>query len=431
MNVNILYGRSGLKVDIPDDTQVDVIRKHQMPLVKEPAASVSNAFNNPIGCPSLAELASRANSACILLCDVTRPVPNALFIDPLIQTLVENGIDSDQITVLIATGLHRPNENEELAEVVGSQNVFHNFNVVNHFATIEEDHVELGETTRETVIKIDRRFVQADLKIATGLVEPHFMAGYSGGRKVITPGIAHADTIRRLHSAHILEDPATRSCNLENNPLHAEQLEVLDMLRQQTNSEIYAINTVIDEYRRLGLFNFGEIEQSHLEAVAFAHKYTSVDISRKYQNILTSAGGYPLDQTYYQTVKGMVTPLEIAEKEANLIVASECAEGIGSDSFRSAQVNLIAQGKERFLEDLKRKSLADIDEWESEMQVRAQSVARVQLYAPSLTLGDQSLTGVELIDSIEDTIRENLASSRDKHLAIIPEGPYVIPNFIN
>ena len=429
MNVEILFGRSKLTVSLPKQAEVDLIRKPQMPLVNDLALEVNQSLLHPIGCPSLGELAQSANSACVLLCDVTRPVPNALFVNELARTFVDNGISSDRITFLIATGLHRPNVNAELEEVVGSPTIVNNFNVANHFARNDQDHVELGVTTRNTSVKLDRRFVEADLKIATGLVEPHFMAGYSGGRKVIAPGIAHADTIRRLHCAEILDHPATRSCNLLNNPLHEEQLEILAMLRRYSNSEVYALNTVIDEHRRLGLINFGEVEASHATAVDFAREYLSVKVSSKYQNILTSAGGYPLDQTYYQTVKGMVTPLEIAAADANLLVASECSEGLGSTNYEKSQEQLITEGPSAFLEEIHSKELADIDEWETQMQVRAQKQAHVQLYAPSLSEANQNLTGVTLVDSVKEQLKQNLANSSDRRLAVIPEGPYVIPTY--
>lgn len=427
MIVEILYGKSQLAVNLPDYVKVDLIRKRQMPLIDDVSKAVHEAFVNPDSCEPLGALAQQANSACILLCDITRPVPNGIFIEEMVKLLCNNGIELDEITILIATGLHRPNEGDELIEVIGSESIANRVNVVNHFARNDADHIELGQTTRQTQVKIDRRFVDADLKIATGLVEPHFMAGYSGGRKVIVPGIAHADTIRRLHSASILEHPGTRSCNLSDNPLHDEQLQVLNMLRESTNAEIYAVNTVIDEYRRLGFINFGEIECSHLGAVKFAHEYTAVETKHKYQNILTSAGGYPLDQTYYQTVKGMVTPLEIAEPDANLIIASQCAEGLGSDSYEEAQRNMIELGPTEFLQRLKIQQLARIDEWETEMQLKAQAKVNVQLYAPDFPAETSDLVGVDLIDSIEETLARNISSSQEKRLAVIPEGPYVIP----
>ena len=212
MIVDLLYGKSGLPVRFGDDVDVTVIAKPPMPVLDDPDAAVGRALLEPVGSPPLADLAEGKRSACILICDITRPVPNRLFLRPMIETLLAAGIDAADITVLVATGLHRPNLGDELAEVVGDPWVLGQVAVVNHHAEADEAHVDFGETpTRGTPVKLDRRFVEADLRIATGLVEPHFMAGYSGGRKVVAPGIAHADTIRTFHSARFPGKPRVRS----------------------------------------------------------------------------------------------------------------------------------------------------------------------------------------------------------------------------
>ena len=252
--------------------------------------------------------------------------------------MIAAGMPRERITVLVATGLHRPNEGAELAELVGDPWVLENVRVENHFARDDAAHVDLGVTpTRGTPVKLDRRFVEADLRIATGLVEPHFMAGWSGGRKVIAPGVAHEDTIRTFHSARFMEDPLAIQCNLVGNPLHEEQLEIVRML-----GEVYALNTVIDEDRDLVYVNFGEIIASHLAAVAFVARCDArAGRPRASRPCVTSSAGYPLDKTYYQTVKGMVTPLDILEPGGTLIIASECSEGFGSHEFREAQARLV------------------------------------------------------------------------------------------
>ena len=271
-------------------------------------------------------------------------------------------------------------------------------------------------------MKLDRRFVEADLRIATGLVEPHFMAGYSGGRKVIAPGIAHADTIRTFHSARFMEDPLAVQCNLAGNPLHEEQLEIVRML-----GELYAVNTVIDDDRDLVHVNFGEVIASHLEAVAFVAESIRVPIGRRFKTILTSAAGHPLDKTYYQTIKGMVTPLDILEPGGTLIVASACSEGFGSPEFRDAQARLRTLGPDAFLSSLLAKRFADVDEWQTEMQLKSTRVARVQLYTTGLDAEERSLTGVDSIAAVDAAVADALASAGDASVAVIPEGPYVVP----
>jgi nickel-dependent lactate racemase len=418
MIVEIAYGRGALAVNLPQDAEVTVIRKNRLTKLRHPRAAVVRALNNPIGSPPLAELARGRRSACILICDVTRPAPNHLFLRPLIVELLRVGVPADRITVLVATGLHRPNLGSELEELVGDPWVLANVQVVNHTARCDADHVDLGRTTgRGTPVKIDRRFVEADLRIATGLVEPHFMAGYSGGPKVVAPGVAHADTIRTFHSARFMEDSGARQCNLQGNPLREEQLEIVGMI-----GEIYGLNVVLDESRDLCQVCFGEIVASHLAAVDFARHSAEVPVSRRFKTVVTCAAGHPLDKTYYQTVKGMVAPMDILEPGADLIVASACSEGLGSKEFRAAQRRLLELGAEAFLEGLKRKTLADIDEWQTEMQLKPMCRARIALYTQGLSEDDRRLTGVNLVSSLEQAVQESFERN-----AVIPEGPYVVP----
>jgi lactate racemase len=423
MQVELNYGRGTLPVELPDDLPVTVVRKPTMPLISEPVAAVRKALREPIGTPPLGRLARNARSAAIAICDITRPVPNHLFLRPLIENLLEAGIPAGAIRVLVATGLHRPNLDAELDELIGDPWVMRTVRVENHYATKDEDHVLLGTTaTRGTVVRLDKRFVEADLKIATGLVEPHFMAGYSGGRKVIAPGLAHAETITTFHSARFMADPHAVNCQIEGNPLHEEQLEIVRML-----GGALALNTVVDEARRLSFVNFGEIVASHAEAVAFVRHFAEVPVNRRFKTVVTSAAGYPLDRTYYQTVKGMVGPMDILEPGGRLIIASECSEGLGSAEFVNAQRRMIQLGSAEFLRRILLKSHADIDEWQTQMQLKPMAVGTLQLYSTGLKPAQHALTGVTSIDSVRSAVLESIAASSDQAVAVIPEGPYVVP----
>ena len=419
----ISYGKGHLNLKLPADAQPTVIRKPPLPKIANPHGAIRRALDQPIGAPPFKELAHGRRSACILICDITRPVPNHLFLRPMIEDLLAAGIPADKICVLVATGLHRPNLGAELEELVGDPWVLGKVRVENHYAREDADHVDLGHTpTRGVPVKIDRRFIESDLRIATGLVEPHFMAGYSGGRKVIAPGIAHADTICTFHNARFMEDSCARSCQLDGNPLHEEQLQIVRMV-----GEIYALNTVIDEQRDLVHVTFGEVIESHLAAVAFIRQVAEINVPRRFKTVVTSVAGYPLDKTYYQTVKGMVTPLDILEPGGTLIVASECSEGLGSHEFHEAQQRLTNLGPEAFLKSIFDKPLADIDEWQTQMQLKPLRIGRVQLYSSGLSADERRITGVEMIDSIDQAVEQSLLRSGDPALAVIPEGPYVIP----
>lgn len=422
-DLSIAYGRAFMPVTLPEGAEATVIRKAVLPKIPDQHAAVMDAFAHPLGSAPLAELARGKRSACILICDITRPVPNSLFLRPMIETMAASGIPLADIVVLVATGLHRPNLGEELAELVGDPWVLQNVRVENHYARNSEDHVDLGPTeTRGTPVVINRLFVEAELRIATGLVEPHFMAGWSGGRKVVAPGVAGHETIRTFHSARFMEDSLAVQCNLVGNPLHEEQLQIVRKI-----GEIYALNTVIDEDRDLVAVTFGEVIESHLAAVAFIAKATRIPVGRRFKTVVTSSAGYPLDKTYYQTIKGMVTPLDILAPGGTLIIASECSEGFGSHEFREAQARLVSLGPERFLATLTAKSLAEIDEWQTEMQLKAMRVGQIQLYTHGLTPEEQGITGVEMIASLEEAVAASVARHGDPAVAVIPEGPYVIP----
>jgi len=424
MQISLNYGRSGLTVNFPDDWEVRVIRKIPMPVIPSPEEAVRQALERGVGAPSLSTIASRAKNACILICDITRPVPNGLVLPPLIKGLMGSGMDPGNIQILVATGLHRPNEGKELEELIGDPWVLETVPVSNHFARRLEDHVEVGRTKEGVKVLLDKRFVSAHLRIVIGLVEPHFMAGYSGGRKVVMPGVAHESTITALHTAKYFEHPKSANCVIDGNPLHEAQMEVLRLVGQT-----YAVNTVIDEFRRLSFVNFGEIEKSHLEAVSFVRPYVEIPVMEKFHTVVTSAAGYPLDRTYYQTVKGMVGAMDLLEPGGDLFIVSEISEGFGSPEYREAQRRLVELGPDRFLEEILPREHALIDEWQTEMQLKPMRIGRIHLYTKGLTEEERRLTGVRVIEDLEGEIEESVGRSGKRKVVVVPEGPYVVPMY--
>jgi nickel-dependent lactate racemase len=400
VRIDLFYGRAGLAVHLPEDLRVTVVRKHPMAPLLDPAGAVAEALRAPVGSPPLAELARGRRSACVVICDVTRPVPNGILLPPLLDTLLHAGIPHERVRILVATGLHRPADDAELREVVGSDAVLRGFPVENHVAGDVAAHTDLGTTSAGIPILVDRRFLEADLRIVVGLVEPHFMAGWSGGRKVVAPGIAGEATILALHSARILEHPAATNCVLEGNPLHQAQLEFVRAV-----GGVQALNVVIDERRRLGFVSFGEVEASHLAAVAFMRRHAEVELPRRYRTVLTTSAGYPLDRTYYQTVKGMVGALGILEPGGTVVIASECSEGMGSAAFVEAQRLLRRLGPGGFMAE----------------------IGWVTLSGGAPRAAPRPDTCVEVVDSVAEAVAASARAQGDLEVAVIPEGPYVIP----
>lgn len=421
--VDIRYGKGELHVRLPHGCEPTIIRKPAMPVLPDAKSAVDEALKQAVGCPALVNVARSAKRVCIVICDITRPVPNGPILVGLVNELRAAGIRNDQITILIATGLHRPNLGREMLEVVGDPWIFDNIRIENHYARDAAWMVNLGRTPSDGIpVVLNRHLVDADLRIVVGLVEPHFMAGYSGGRKVVAPGVAGEDTIRTFHNYQFMADPLACNTNLVNNPLHRGQLEILDML-----GPTYAVNTIIDEERRMSFINFGDCVASHLQSVDFVRRYAEVPLERKFATLVTSAAGYPLDKTYYQTVKGMVAPLQIMADGGRMIIASRCEEGLGSAEYRESQSHLKQLGAERFLDRIRAMPLADIDGWQTHMLLRPLHIGKVSLYSEGIQGTDRELTCVDMIESIEQAIEQSVAESGDKAVAIIPEGPYVIP----
>ena len=422
-SVSIRYGKGELHIRLPKGCEPTIIRKPDMPVLENAQAAIRHALLNPVEAPSIAELAVGVQRVCIVICDITRPVPNGPILKEFVELLRDQGVSLDRITILIATGLHRPNLGQEMREVIGDDWVFNHVRVENHFARERQWMVDLGHTPTDGIpVILNRHLVDADLRIAIGLVEPHFMAGYSGGRKVIAPGVAGEETIRTFHNHRFMADPLACNGNLIDNPLHRGQLEILKLL-----GNAYAINTVIDEARRMSFVNFGDCEKSHLESVVFVKRYAEVPLGRQFNTVVTSAAGYPLDKTYYQTVKGMVAPIQILTDGGRMIIASACEEGLGSHEYRESQSRLLKLGGQGFLDRIRGMPLADVDGWQTHMLLRTLAVGNVSLYSQGLKGKDRELTGVQMVESMEDAIASSISQSGDKAVAIIPEGPYVIP----
>ena len=421
--VHLLYGKTTCEVSLPEEYVIHEIHKtHTNPLADADKA-IRAALQDPVQTRPLSQIAADARNVCILVSDITRPTPNGIVLPHIIAELEAAGISRDRVTILIATGLHRPAPEEEKRSIVGDEVVFSSLSTVNHYANNDEQHVRLGTTTRGTPVLIDGRFVEADVKVLIGLVEPHFMAGYSGGRKLVAPGIAHRETILTFHAPTFMEDPKARNCNLESNPLHEDQLEIVSMV-----GDIFAVNVIINEERDIVFINAGDAIASHLEAVAFARRICEVELARQFSTILTSAGGFPLDKTYYQTVKGMVSPLDILKPGGKVIIVSECSEGMGSDNFLKTQKWLAESDPDSFIQRIsKSRHQPIIDQWQTEKLVESLKKGEVYLFCDNLTEEDWALTCVHKARSAQQAVLDSVTQSGDPHVAVIPEGPYVIP----
>ena len=422
MDIKLLYGKKGIVFSIPEQNVHGVIRKKEMPIVEEPKKALEEALSSPIGSPPLSELARGKKDATIVISDITRPVPNKIILPPILSTLEKAGIKRERITILIATGIHRPNIGDELIELVGEE-IANNYRIINHDAMNMDDMGYVGKTG-DVDVYINKYFLNAELKVLTGLIEPHFMAGFSGGRKSVLPGISSFETVKYYHSPYVLESENAKNLVLEDNPFHEGATKIAELAGVD-----FIVNVVIDEERNIGGIFAGDLKKAYLKGVEFAKKYSTIEVDEKVKVVITTSAGYPLDKTYYQTVKGLVGTLDILEPGGMIIIASECSEGLGSKYFIDVLLELKKIGDyDNFLKRLYNMEKFVPDQWEVEELVKVLKVTdKIYMYS-SLSDNDQSLTFTKRIESIEEGIEiAKEAFGDDVKIAIIPEGPYVIP----
>ncbi|MDO4558366.1 MAG: nickel-dependent lactate racemase, partial [Planctomycetia bacterium] len=425
MRIRLAYHRDGLYVDIPDRNLVAVPEPRETEPESDGATLVARALAEPIGTPPLSELARTKRSAVVAVCDVTRPVPNPIILPQVLRSLEESGIPRRAITILVATGLHRPDSIDELKEMLGPEIVAH-YRVENHVATDPDSHVDLGVTPRGVPVHIDRRWCESDLKISIGLIEPHFMAGWSGGRKLICPGLASEETIRRWHSPIFLEHPAATVGSIVGNPVHEENT----WIARRAGCD-FIVNVVIDRARRIQRAVAGDLEQAWERGVASASEQMTVTIPEPVDIVVTSAAGYPLDATYYQAIKGVVCASESVKPGGTIICAAGMREGLGSDAF----VRCFADYPDP--DDFLRAILPDsapvrTDQWQIEEYVKALRRARCIFVTDGQPHAVLRRMYAKTSDSVESAIRESL--ERYGHMAtiaVIPEGPYVLVKVAN
>lgn len=419
MRFRLEYGRTGLDIDLPADRIVRKLAYKDAAPLADPAGDLQRLLDRPNGTPSLAELARGRKSACVVISDITRPVPNRLILEPVLEILEAAGIARSAITILVATGLHRPNVGDELVEMVGRE-IVENYRIENHHGTVIDEHVYLGESPRGVPIWIDRRYLEADLKITTGLIEPHLMAGFSGGRKLVCPGLAALETVKVWHGPDFLEHPNADCGILDGNPVHEENT----WIARRAGCDFIA-NVVIDTERRPLKWVAGDMEAAFLEGVEFVRGVVVDTVPEPVDIVVTSCAGYPLDTTFYQAVKGLTGALPIVKQGGTIIMAASLSEGIGSPEFQTlfrdnASLDI-------FVERILGKDYFVMDQWQLEELAKVRRKARVKIVSDGLPPETIDSLFVESAPSVEQAVAESLADyGPSAKVAVIPKGPYVL-----
>lgn len=419
MRIKLDYGRDGLWVNLPDHCQGPLAIKPAQPL-PNPTDAIAAAIAKPIGTRPLSELAQGRKSACIVICDVTRPVPNKLILPPLLKTLEESGIPRKDICILIATGLHRPNLGAELEEMVGKE-ILQNYRIENHYGKRPEEHIYLGDSPRGVPMWIDKRYMEAELKITTGLIEPHLMAGYSGGRKVICPGIVALETVKVWHGPQFLENPNADCGILAGNPVHEENTYIA----RQAGCD-FIVNVCLDGQRNITWVGAGDMVIAWMEGVLFCEQIVKAPLPAPVDVVVTSCAGYPLDTTWYQAVKGLTGALPIVKKGGTIILAASLTEGVGSPEFQ----HLIRDNPDldQFLKRIMGKDYFVMDQWQLEEFAKVLRHCSVKVVSDGLPAETLRQCHVEPVATVEQAVEECLAKyGKSASLAVIPKGPYVMP----
>lgn len=420
MRIRLDYDRGVRLAEVPDRRLAGVV---ELPAAHAASAAddvVREALSAPVGSQPLEELARGRRSACVVVPDVTRPMPGRMALPPILSAIEAGGVPRDRVLILIATGLHRPSAPPEIEGMVGAETA-QAYRIENHIAHDEAGHVDLGITTTSVPILVDRRYLEADLKVVLGLVEPHFMAGYSGGRKLVCPGLCAEGTIRAFHAPDLIEHPKSANCILEGNPTHLTSTEVA-----RRAGVDFTLNVVLDSRRRVVEAVAGELEQAFLAATERAGPLVTAPVPSRAEIVVVTGGGYPLDATWYQAIKGLVAGRLALRDGGTLILAAGLREGIGSEAFQT----LIRETRdlEGFLRRIREPGFYREEQWELEEQALAARRAHVMLYSDGLPRDVQRTLFVEPVGSVEEGIERALERyGADARILAMPRGPYVLP----
>jgi nickel-dependent lactate racemase len=341
-----------------------------------------------------------------------------LILPPLLEVLAKSGIPPAHTTILVATGLHRPSQPHELRAMVGEP-ILGRYRVEDHHARNRNEHSDLRKTRRGTPVLIDSRYCSADLKITTGFIEPHLMAGFSGGRKLIAPGCAGEETIKALHSPSFLENPLCKEGSIEKNPLHLELLEIAEMAGHD-----FIVNVSLDmNHAVTGVFA-GHPVLAHEAGITHVRSSVRSTLPEPADIVITTSAGYPLDLTYYQAVKGMTAALPVVRKGGTLILAAECAEGLGSPEFTRMATQYSAV--EPFMAAMNSEPVV-IDQWQLEECAKAVHHAEVILVSEKVARDFGSSLFVRAVATMPEALSlafEHQGSGAS--IVVIPKGPHTL-----
>ncbi|MBA9026596.1 nickel-dependent lactate racemase [Peribacillus huizhouensis] len=416
MKTNILYGKEGLLLDLPDD--VFLVEPNHLPGIEEEKEAVTHALRNPIGACSLKETVKATDTIAIVISDITRPTPNHKLVPWLIEEL--NHVPLENFVIINGTGTHRDQTREEFVSMLGEW-VVDNIRIINNNCHDKATLVNLGQSKFGCDVYLNKEYVEADFRIVTGFIEPHFFAGFSGGPKGIMPGIAGIETIMTFHNARMIGDPLSTWGNMENNPVQEMTREINQMCKPD-----FMLNVTLNKDKEITAVFAGELYEAHDKGCAFVKEHAMIQCAERFDVVITSNSGYPLDQNLYQAVKGMSAAQKIVKKGGAIIIASECSDGLPSHG-NYAKIFDMAKSPQELLDLISSPDFKMFDQWQVQKQAVIQVWADVYVYSK---LTDEQVKGAMLksTDNIEQTLEElKQLYGEDMSIAVLPLGPLTIP----
>lgn len=417
--VEIAYGKTGLTVELPAD-RTTVVTPLQQAAANDIPATLRAALANPVAGPPLRDVVRPGQTIAVSMCDSTRPQPRELMIRALLEEL-EGIATREDFVLLVATGTHRGNTDEEIRGMIGDD-LADTMRVINHDGRDPNELAWLGTYGEGVPVWLNRHWVEADIKITTGFVEPHFFAGFSGGPKLVAPGLAGLETVLTLHNAERIGSPQATWAVCEGNPVHDD----IRAIASQTGVD-FAFDVVLNREQKVVQAFGGELLPMHAAARQLVREVSMRPVPQKYDIVITTNAGFPLDQNVYQSVKGMTAAATIVKPGGLIICAAECSDGFPDHgSFR--EVLASAPTPADLLRTISERTETVPDQWQVQVLARVLATARVGMHTTYLTDEQLRTAHLFLVEDIAQAVADELkAVGPHARICVLPEGPQTIP----
>src|SRR5580692_5437061 len=413
--IELAYGKTGLLIEITADRTTVVAPVHH-PAVPDEAATLRKALRNPIAGPPLRTIVCPGQQIAVSICDVTRPQPREAMIRALLAEL-DGIVRPDDITLLVATGTHRGCTSEELRAMLGDE-LATSMRVINHDARDQTALTWCGYHGNRVPVWLNRHWATADVRITTGFVEPHFFAGFSGGPKMVAPGLAGIDTVLTLHDARRIGDPRAIWGITRGNPVHDDVRAIA-----AATGVTFGLDVMLNRDKEIVAAFGGDLLAMHAAACEAARRAAMRPVPAPFDVVVTTNSGFPLDQNLYQAVKGMAAARQIARPGGTIVCAAECRDGF-PDHGSYRQVLASASSPQALLDSILARPQTVPDQWQVQIQAQIQTANRVVMHTSYLSDSDLAAAHLEQTADITGTVTDALAAAGPgARLCVLPEGP--------